>query len=66
MKMFDQIEARAKARKQEVFNLFMALSLACHNANTAKDRSAISASIRRSDEIRTRLVNMGELPEASR
>lgn len=66
MKLFDQIASRENARKQTVFNLFMALSLACKNANTAKDNGVISACIRRADEIRSRLVSMGELPETSR
>jgi hypothetical protein len=62
MKIFDQIESRRKAREQEVFNLFQALSLACRNAN----EHPTPETIRRADEFRRRLVNMGELPETSR
>jgi hypothetical protein len=59
------IEARAKAREFEAFKLHQALSLACQNANTAKDRGVIVACIKRADEIRAKLVRMGELPETS-
>lgn len=66
MKMFYQIRSKAQQREQKVFNLFQALSLACHNANSARDSAVIVACIKRADNLRTSLVAMGELPETSR
>ncbi len=58
----DSYSARAKAREWKVYKLVQALSLACKIANETHTANAI----RRADEIRTRLVDMGELPETSR
>lgn len=66
MNFYDYNEARAKEREFTVFKLFQALSLACKNANAARDQADIADCVRKADNIRTRLVNMGELPETSR